>query len=124
MEQISIKQPTLLHQDWLRRLDFYHFELFMLQEQLDEIAEETTDADVLEKAGYFKSRMIIRKNHIEKLRVIIRENDIRLTQEMMCEDTIDNTLKIFDTLNNECVALQESVNALRRDFDLFVAQCA
>lgn len=124
MEQIGIKQTTPLHQDWLRRLDFYHFELFILQEQLEEIAEETTDGNILEKAGYFKSRIIIRKNHIEKLRNVVRENELLLTSEMMYEDAIENTLAIFDTLNNECQAQQQAVNALRKEFDLFVAKCA
>lgn len=124
MEQIGIKQTTPLHQDWLRRLDFYHFELFILQEQLEEIAEETTDGNILEKAGYFKSRIIIRKNHIEKLRNVIRENNALLTSEMMYEDAIENTLTIFDTLNNECQSQQQSVNELRKEFDRFAAQCA
>ena len=124
MEQIGIKQTTPLHQDWLRRLDFYHFELFILQEQLEEIVEETANGDILEKASYFKSRIIIRKNHIEKLRNVVRENEFLLTSEMMYEDAIENTLAIFDTLNNECQAQQQAVNALRKEFDLFVAECA
>ena len=124
MEQICTKQTTPLHQDWLRKLDFYHFELFILQEQLEEIVEENTESDISEKAGYFSNRLIIRKNHIDKLRNLIRENLDCLAFETSGEDDVENTLKIFDSLSKECAAQQQSVNELRKEFERFAIEWA
>ncbi|UOE46267.1 hypothetical protein MTO98_17860 [Mucilaginibacter sp. SMC90] len=122
MEQISIKQTTPLHQEWLRKLDFCHFELFMLKEQLDEIAEDCIDEYILEKAEHFKELLIIRKTYIEGLRDRIRENQNRLALDITNEHTIEKNLNIFDLLNEECIAQQQAVNELRWIFDHFVAE--
>lgn len=122
MEQISIKQTTPLHQDWLRKLDFYHFELFMLKEQLDEIAEDCVDGDILEKAEHFKELLTIRKTYIESSRNRILENQNRLALDIANEHSIEKNLNIFDLLNEECIAQQRAVSELRRKFDHFVAE--
>jgi hypothetical protein len=114
MEQINKKQTTPLHQEWLRKLDFYHFELFLIQEQLDEVAEDSTDNDILEKAKHFKELLIIRKTYIESLRNRILENQNRLALDIANEQTIEKNLKIFEVLNQQCVAQQQLVNELRR----------
>ncbi|AYL94939.1 hypothetical protein [Mucilaginibacter celer] len=124
MEQIGIKQTTPLHQEWLRRLDFYHFELFILQEQLEEIADYNRETDILKKVGYFKNRLSIRKNYIERLRDRIRENDNALTDKITGDDSIENTLETFEALNTECIMEQQLVNNLKRELNRFVAEFA
>lgn len=122
MEQINIKQTSPLHQEWLRRLDFYHFELFMLKEQLDEIAEENTDSSILGKAEHFKELLNTLKSYIESLRNRVRENQNSLVLDMANEYTIEKNLNIFDLLNQECMAQQQAVRELRKKFDHFVAE--
>ncbi|WP_143065061.1 hypothetical protein [Mucilaginibacter gossypiicola] len=122
MEQINIKQTTPLHQEWLRRLDFYHFELFLIQEQLDEVAEDCIDGDISEKAVHFKDRLTIRKNDIDRLRNRIRESLACLATEIMDESTIEYTLQVFGTLNQECLSQQQSINELKKEFDHFTAE--
>ncbi len=124
MEQINIKQTTPLHQEWLRRLDFYHFELFLIQEQLDEVTEDSADKDLLKRAEHFKAVLIARKNHIDKLRNRIRENLNRLAVDAADEDSVDKTLKIFEVLNQECLAQQQSVNELTSEFEQFTTEWA
>jgi len=124
MEQINIKQTSPLHQEWLRRLDFYHFELFLIQEQLDEVTEDSADEDILKKAEHFKDRLIFRKNHIEKLRSRIRENLNHLALEDADEEAVNKTLKVFDVLNQQCLAQQQSVNELRSEFEQFTTEWA
>jgi glutaredoxin 2 len=122
MEQINIKQTSPLHKEWLRKLDFYHFELFMLKEQLDEIAEENTDSYILGKAEHFTGLLNTLKSYIESLRNRVRENQNSLAFDIANEHTIEKNLKIFDLLNEECIAQQQAVNELRKKFDHFVAE--
>ncbi|WP_413668079.1 hypothetical protein ACEN9X_26955 [Mucilaginibacter sp. Mucisp86] len=119
MEQISVKQTSPLHHEWLRWLDFYHFELFLIQEQLDEVAEDRADKDILERAKHFKDRLTICKNDIDRLRNRVRENLARLAIEIADETNIEYTLKAFEILNQECLSQQQSVNELKKEFNHF-----
>jgi len=121
---MSIKQTTPLHQEWLRRLDFYHFEPFLIQEQLDEVTEDCTDGDILKKAEHFEGRLITCKNYIDRLRNRIRENLAHLAMEVTDEYAIERTLKVFGILNQECLSQQQSVNELKKEFDHFTVELA
>lgn len=122
MEQINIKQTSPLHQEWLRKLDFYHFELFLIQEQLDEVAEDSKDSSILGKVEHFKELLNTLKSYIENLRNRVRENQNSLVLDIANEHTIEKNLNIFDLLNEDCMAQQQAVSELRKKFDHFVAK--
>lgn len=124
MKQLNIKHINNLHSDALRALDFYDQELNILQNRLDEIAEDNTDDEILADVDHFQNQVVIHQRYISELRYRFHQNLKNIEDQVVHmagfaeEDSISENEIIYEQFITE----EKMFNALRHEFYRFAAK--
>jgi hypothetical protein len=124
IKQVNIKHISNLHNEWLRGLEFYGQELFILQERLDEIATDNTGKEVLVKIDYFQNEIIIHQNAIDELKHLIHANIKKIEQQLLKTELFveENTAIEHEQLGEQYETEEKMINDLRHEFNRFAAE--
>lgn len=113
------------HNQWLRALEFYKQEIYILKNRLTEIGKKNTGDDVMKQVEHYENQFKIQAGNIDKLGHDIRGNISQVSEQVQDGHAgyIDSHLLLQHTkLENEFMFEEKVVNELRHDFNRFSAE--
>lgn len=112
------------HAEWLKALDFYKTEIGILEKKLREIVKKNTGHEAMALAEHFQNQFIIQRENIDKLKHDIHEHEGKVVKDIQAHaGKIEVGLAgEHDAESNQFKQLEEVINDLRHEFNLFLSK--
>jgi hypothetical protein len=124
MRYTSISHVSNEHSDWLRALEFYDKEFFILESRLADVAEHNSSREVMAGVEHFQNQFVVQRNNIDELQHSIRENLAKLKAEVVVAagHIESNLVAEHDALREDFMGFEKVVLDLRHEFNRFLAK--
>lgn len=125
MQKISVTHINNNHNDWLRGLDFYKQDIYILQGRLSEIASKNTAHEVQQQVEHFQNQFTVQLERIQELAHKITKNIAEISREAHTQSAhyVDGLLLANHNELELAYANEERIiKSLRHDFNKFAVK--
>ncbi|MBS1654737.1 MAG: hypothetical protein JSU05_07830 [Bacteroidetes bacterium] len=124
MRYTSISHISNEHNDWLRALEFYDKEFFILESRLADVAVNNSSREIMAGVEHFQNQFVVQRNNIDELQHSIRENLAKVKAEVAVAagHVEDDLVAEHDALREDFMGFEKIVLDLRHEFNRFLAK--
>ena len=120
----NIIDQHLENEDWLKRLDFYKEEIFILKERLDEVTGKNNAPEFLKNVEHFQNQFIVQRNNIDELAHAIKMNEKKLVNEVLANPVaVDHRKVVSHEPESDFMSyFEKNFAGLRTEYNQFLTK--
>lgn len=111
------------HQQWLKKLDFYVDEIFVLRKRLENVVSQNINKEILAQAEHFQNQLIVQKENIDEIRHAINDHENYLEHRIDENADVSEKRKLNDhpKMRDNFNGFEKNFNEFRREFNAFLS---